>query len=103
MNWWEWVIQPAVAFIAFIGLIVVNLLVWVFAWGKRAGRINTKIKSIEGQLANPQILPDCNVVFTEIKEKLSDVGGKVEAILVMMKTNQKVDERKRVNSKDNIS
>lgn len=99
MNWWEVIIQPIAVIIALIGLIVINLLVWVFAWGRGVGGINTKIKNIEEKVNNPQILPDCNIIFTEIKEGLSNVGGKVEAILTMMQINQKTNEKKKVKRK----
>jgi hypothetical protein len=96
MNWWEVIIQPISALIALIGLIVINLLVWVFAWGRGVGKVNTRLTVIEEKVNNPQILPDCNIIFTEIKEGLSNVGGKVETILTLMQVNQKTSERKRI-------
>lgn len=99
MNWWEVVIQPAVAFIAFIGLIIMNVLVWVFAWGRSVGKVNTRLKVVEEKVDNPQILHACSEIFTEIKEKLAKLDGKVGTILIVMKERQKNDEKKRVRRK----
>lgn len=84
----EWAIGLA-------GLIIVNILTWTFLFGRRGGRVNNKIKNIEDRLDNPQILPQCTEIFTEIKEKLSNLGGKLEILLGIAKENQKNNEKKR--------
>ena len=76
------------------GLIIVSVLTWTFLWGKKVGWVDTKIKVIENKLSNPQILPECNEIFTEIKENLSNLTGKVDIILLTMRENQKNNEKK---------
>ena len=76
------------------GLIIVSVLTWTFLWGRRVGQVNNKIKVIEGKLNNPGILPECNEIFTEIKENLSNLTGKVDIILLTMRENQKNNEKK---------
>jgi len=99
MNWWELIIQPAVAFIAFIGLIIMNVLVWVFAWGRSVGKINTRLNAVEEKVDKPQILSACVDIFTEIKERLGNLDGKVGTILIVMKESQKNNEKKRTRRK----
>ena len=80
--------------VGIIGLIIVSVITWTFLWGRSVGQVNTKIKNIENKLSNPQILPECNEIFTEIKENLSNLTGKVDIILLTMTENQKNNEKK---------
>ena len=85
MTWLEWLIQPVVAFIGIVILVAINVVVWVFAWGRARGTTNTRIEVIEGRLDNPVVLPECNEIFGQIKENLANLDGKVEAILNTMR------------------
>ncbi|MBU0778241.1 hypothetical protein KKF82_08280 [Patescibacteria group bacterium] len=82
------------------GLILVNVLFWVFAWGRRTGGVNQRLKHLENAEANSQILPECNEIFTEIKERLSGLGGKVDVLLMTMKENQKNNEKGRITKRE---
>jgi len=97
--WWEWILQPAVALLALAGLVAVNVLVWVFAWGKGRGQTNTRLNAIEEKMGNPQILPDCNEIFTEIKERLAGLEGKVETMLIIMTESQKNSEKEKITGR----
>jgi len=78
-------------------VIAINVLIWVFLFGKRTGKVNNRLSVIEEKLSNPQVLPQCTEIFTEIKEKLSYLAGNVETILLVIKENQKNVERKRTS------
>ena len=82
-----------------LGIVMLNLLVWLFLWGKRTGSMNTRLDNLEGNQSNPQILPECNVIFTEIKENLASLEGKMGIILLTMKENQKNNEKKRTTKR----
>lgn len=82
-----------------IGLIVANILVWAFVWGRRTGRVNQRLMSLEKWFEAPTILPECSGIFTEIKEGLAKVQGKVSTVLLIMTENQKSSERKRISKK----
>lgn len=74
-----------------IGIIVANILFWVFLWGKRVGRVNQRLNNLE----NPQILPECQVIFNEIKEKLGECVGRLDIISNVLKINAKEEERRK--------
>lgn len=88
---WEWLLQPAITLLALLGLIGVNVAIWIFAFGKNRGRTNTRLDTIEEKFENPQVLPDCVVVFTDIAEKLSALDGKMEVILLFITKSKKSD------------
>lgn len=92
---WEWILQPAIALLVFLGLIGINILIWVFAWGKSRGRTNARLSTIEEKLDNPGVRPDCVEIFNEIREKLADLGGKVQTILIFMEKKHNVGKRKK--------
>ncbi len=75
-----------------VGLIVISILTWVFRWGRRTDKVNNRLESLEKKAANPGVLPQCADTFTEIKEGLSNLNGKVEAILNFVKPGGKKDE-----------
>ena len=77
------------------GLVIVNILIWVFLWGRRTGNVNHRLKSLEKKVANPGVLPECVEVFTEIKEKLSNLTGKVDVILTLTQENHEKRRRKK--------
>jgi len=82
-----------------IGLIVANVLVWAFVVGKTYGGVKTRLKAVENKQANPEILPECNKIFTEIKEGLAELQGKVSTILLIMTEKQETPERKKKEKK----
>lgn len=71
-----------------------TLLVWAFQWGKKRGNVNNRLKNLEGWVSDPPMRPECSEVFTEIKENLASVSSKVDTMLVMMRENQKNNEKK---------
>ena len=75
-------------------LVVLNIFAWVFASGKMTGRVNTRLNNIERRLDDPPILPQCQELFTEIKEGLSQLNGEIKTLLITMKGYQKDNERK---------
>jgi len=91
---WEWLLQPAVTLLALLGMILLYVLTWVFTWGRRVGKVNTRLRVIEEKLDNPEVHPDCAEIFNEIREKLADLGGKVQAILIFMEGKQSVRKRR---------
>lgn len=97
---WEWLLQPAIALLALIGIIGVNIAIWIFAWGMSRGRTNTRLNVIEEKLDNPRVLPECTETFTEIKQVLSEVSGKVDAILAITTAKGK---RRKTNEVENGS
>lgn len=82
-----------------VGIIVANVLVWAFVVGKTYGGLKTRLKAVENKQDNPEILPECNRIFTEIKEGLAEVTGKVSAMFMMMKESQKNLEKKHFSKK----
>ncbi len=68
-----------------IGLLVLNCLLFAFRWGQVTGKFNNRLNHLEEKVGNPSVLPECGETFTGIKEGLSNLDGKVEAILGMMK------------------
>lgn len=80
------------------------MLTWAFQWGKRGGKVNTRSKELERRANNPQILPECSVIFTEIKENLSNLNGKVDTLVetfqLIAKERQKNDEREHTQGKE---
>ena len=82
-----------------IGLVVANILVWGFAWGRRTGKVNQRLDSLEKWFENPTILPECSSIFSEIKEGLAELKGKVSTILLITTENQKNSEKKHVKKK----
>lgn len=75
-------------------LVLVNLLVWVFVWGRTVGNVKARLNSVEKRLDDPPILPQCQELFTEIKEGLSMLNGEIKGMLITMKGYQKDNERK---------
>lgn len=68
-----------------IGLMTLNLLLLAFRWGRSTGKVNNRLTSLEGKLDNPDVLPQCSETFAHIREGLSNLDGKVETILGMIK------------------
>ena len=68
-----------------ISLIVLNAFLWVFRWGKSTGNVNTRLNNLEEKTGNPDVLPECAETFTQIRENLSGLNGKVETIIDMVK------------------
>lgn len=75
---------------------LVVMLTWAFQWGKRGGNVNTRLDELERRANDPQILPECSGIFTEIKENLASLDGSVGVMLGIMKENQKNDEKKHI-------
>ena len=112
-------IDPALTFIGIVIFLLLNMGVWVFAWGKIRGKTATRLNNVETNLKNPAILPECIEIFGEIREKLVEVStnvdnidrkvetnievrdkvmelsGKVEATFLFIKESQKNDEKRR--------
>lgn len=82
-----------------IGLVVANVLVWAFVWGRRTGGVNQRLQSLEKWFESPTILPECSSIFAEIKGGLAELKGKVSTILLIMTENQENLERKRKKRK----
>lgn len=76
------------------------MLTWAFQWGRRGGGVNARLDDLERRANDPQILPQCAEIFTEIKEKLASLDGSVGVMLGIMKENQKNDEKKHITSKE---
>jgi hypothetical protein len=77
-----------------VGLVLVNLLVWVFVWGKTVGRVNTRLNNIEKKQEDPPMLPQCIGLFSEIKEGLSMLNGEVKTMLITLKEYQTHNEKR---------
>ena len=77
-------------------LIVINILVWAFLWGKTLGKINTRLTVLEKSQDDPPMLPECQILFSEIKEGLANLDGKVSTMLITMKENQRNSEKKHI-------
>ena len=75
------------------------MLTWAFQWGKRGGNVNTRLNDLERRANDPQILPQCAEIFTEIKEKLASLDGSVGVMLGIMKESQKNDEKKHIQGR----
>ena len=87
----EWIISGAI-------IIVVNVLVWAFVFGKILGRTNTRLSNLEKGQHNPTILPECSGMFTEIRERLANLDGKVDTILLMTRETQKNKEKEHIGN-----
>ena len=85
--------------IGLIVLCVLNIFVWVFASGRMTGRVNTRLNNVEKRLDDPPILSQCQELFTEIKEGLSQLNGEIKGMLITMKGYQKDKEKKHTRSK----
>lgn len=66
--------------IAIVVGVVINVLVWVYLFGKRGGTVNERLDNVEKRLDNPKVLDECSSTFTEMGKKLSRIEGKVGVI-----------------------
>lgn len=82
------------------GIVIVNIRIWVFAWGRRTGGVNHRLKTLEGLQENPTILPECTEIFTVIRGGLSNLDGKVSTLLLSYQENQKNSEKKHLRKKE---
>jgi len=73
--------MPTWLIVLMSGGVAVSALTWLFLYARRVGSVNTRLNHLEERNDNPQVLPQCNDIFTEIKENLANITGKVEAIL----------------------
>lgn len=88
----EWIISGA-------SLLLVNIFAWVFFLGRGLGKTNTRLNQMEKRLNSQEILPECSQIFTEIKEKLSGLEGKVDILILTIKENQRNKEKEHTEGK----
>lgn len=86
MEWARWAISIA-------AILVGNVIVWAFLWGK----YNQRLINVEKAQVNPDILPECQELFRDIKGSIGNLTGKVDVILNTITENQKNEERKRTD------
>lgn len=90
---------PEWLFPTIISIIVGNILVWVFLWGRASKRLDTNendVKNLKEDVKGERgcrmewekemkqshlLLPECVQMFTKISEGLANLNGKVETIL----------------------
>lgn len=77
-------------------ILLVNLFLWVFLWGRWRGSTDSRLDALEKHLDDPPILPQCVELFTEIKETLGELKGKFEALMLTINLNMKESEGKRI-------
>lgn len=116
----SWQVDPILSCIGIGLLILTNIGIWLFAFGKRTGRHNAKMENVEKELDNPKILPECVRIFAdirqnltrvttevklvaekvetnvEVRDKVMELSGKVEAMFMIMKENQKNEEKRKM-------
>ncbi|BAS31219.1 hypothetical protein [Dehalococcoides mccartyi] len=88
--------------------IILNVLVWAYAWGRTIGSINTKLANQDVKIkelkekhdkdfqdltckihqVHLEIIPECRDSFQGINEKLANVEGNVNAILHILEKYQ---------------
>ena len=74
MAWEIWISIAAV--------LLVNLLIWVFLFGKTIGRLSNRMCKIENdQQKEPQIMPECYEIFSELREGVASLNAKVDILL----------------------
>jgi len=83
--------------IPLIGLVLINAFVWLYLWGWRGGKVNTRLNNLESKFNDPVILPQCAELFSEIKEHMAKVSTKVELMYNWMNEDRKNNEKKRTN------
>ena len=80
-------------------ILIVNILIWVFLFGKTIGRQNTRLCQLEENTRDPEILPECQKLFRTIEGRLGDIGGKVDFMVFTMNENKKNKEKSRQTRK----
>ncbi len=80
-------------------ILIVNLFLWVFLWGRWRGSTDSRLNAIEKQLDDPPILPQCIELFNEIKETLGELNGKVDTMMLNVNLNMKKAENKRIRKR----
>ena len=88
----EWIITVST-------LVVINILIWVFLWGRTLGKLNNRMANVEDNQNTPLILPECQELFRNMQEGIGHLTGKVDVILGFVKENQKNQERKLTSRK----
>lgn len=69
-------------------LIILNIVVWAFAWGRTVGRVCESVDNLEQRLntyeasdCSHEMIPACQDMFRNIGERLSNVEGKLDIII----------------------
>lgn len=69
-------------------LIILNIAFWAFAWGRTVGRVCENVDNLEQRIAlceaKPpmhEVIPSCQKIFTNIRERLASVEAKIDIIL----------------------
>lgn len=88
-----WVFNTPDELWRWLAIIALNILFWVFMWGKKLGRRNQRLDDLEHHVNNPGMLTECRELFVELKEGLGEVRGNLKVILTILKINSKEDER----------
>ena len=68
--------------------ILLTLIAWSFQWGNKRGCNNARLNGLESRVNNPPIRPECSEIFTEIKENLANLDGKMELVLIVLRKKQ---------------
>jgi len=82
-----------------LSIIIVNVLIWVFVFGKFIGKLGSRINNLEEKLGNPMVLPECHKLFAELREGISNLVGKMEVVLSQLKVNSKNNEKEYLKGK----
>ncbi|OBW62937.1 MAG: hypothetical protein A9183_00750 [Dehalococcoides mccartyi] len=89
--------------------IMINVLVWAYAWGRTIGSINTKLANQDQKIkdleekhdkdfheltckihqVHLEIIPECRNSFEGINSKLANVEGNINAILHLLERDAK--------------
>lgn len=81
-------------------LLILNIAVWAFAWGRTVGKICEKVDNVEEKIdthlehhPKPYVLPECNKTFLEIGKTLTGIETNLGNVVKEVK-----DLKKRVEA-----
>lgn len=77
-------------------LLLLNIAVWAFTWGRTMGKICERVDNVEEKVdthiehhPKPYVLPECNQTFTEIKTHLASMDTKLDNVIGEVKNLKK--------------
>ena len=82
-----------------ITLVAINILAWAFICGRILGSCNTRLTTLEKERDDPQLLPQCHTLFSNIETQIGNLNGKVDTLLLIVKEYQGNTERARITAK----
>lgn len=69
-------------------IIIINIIVWAFVWGRTVGKICERIDNIEEKIdghierhPKPYVLPECHQTFKDIASSLASLKTQMSSVV----------------------